>query len=344
MPEYCYLEDDLHNCKLCEWCCGVDRLAGEVGICGITIPKVASSQLHPAPPSSFDAFLFGCNFKCIFCQNWSISMYNESQFQRIKSIEAYINPQTWAELGITCLNTPEAKYIKADRLFFTGGEPTCSLPWIESVVEYARDLIPELKVNFDTNGYLSKKSLDRILDFTSSITFDLKAFNPELFKALTGANVEPVIRNLKYILRNLPDKIWEVRVMVIPGVHEDDVENMCKFFADFFPKIKLNFLAFRPNFIMEDYIGATNELMQHCLKMASDHGLENASWSGRTGINGKLPNQVRQVIKCLDIPKNIALPLGFAQVNNCSKIPRYCGSCEKKNDCPIKRYRPIKIS
>jgi pyruvate formate lyase activating enzyme len=343
MPDFYYLEPDFKNCRLCEWRCGVDRLGGETGLCGINEPLVAASQLHPAEPASFDAFMVGCNFRCLFCQNWSISMYDTGSKTQTREIEGYYDPQTWAELGVTCLTTSQARAINADRLFFTGGEPTCSLPWIETVVEAAREIIPETKVNFDTNGYLTQDSLKRVLEFTDSITYDLKAVDPEIFSALTGASVNPILRNLKYIMKNSLESLWEVRVMLIPGVHEPDIENICKFLADNNDTINLNFLAFRPNFIMEDYFGVTTELLELSIEIATKFGLKNATWSGIPGINGKIPNKVKKIMKKLSKSENLSLPIGFAQAGGCIQKIRNCGVCKNNNDCPIRNYRPQNI-
>ena len=49
------------------------RLAGEVGVCGIGLPQVALRTLHPAPPESYTIFMAGCNFRCLYCQNWDIA-------------------------------------------------------------------------------------------------------------------------------------------------------------------------------------------------------------------------------------------------------------------------------
>lgn len=43
---------ELSDCQLCEWRCGVNRLAGEVGVCRIGIPLVASRTPQAAPPES----------------------------------------------------------------------------------------------------------------------------------------------------------------------------------------------------------------------------------------------------------------------------------------------------
>jgi len=348
MVDLDYLESDLHSCKLCNWRCGVDRLDGEIGVCGSTIPLVACSQLHPAPPASFDAFLTGCNFRCLFCQNWSISMFDQEDHDQNfnREIEGYYNPEHWAELALAYLSSLDARSIKADRLFFTGGEPTCSLPWVEAVVQAARQIIPETKVNYDTNGFLTKDSLKRVLEFTDSITYDLKAFHQGLFGAMTGANVKPVLRNLKHIIKNAFDLLWEVRVMVIPGVHEDDIEDMCAYLADLDNRVPLNFLAFRPNFIMEEYYGAGEKMLDHCVKVAKSVGLTNVSWSGIPNLDGSLPNKVKRFIKNNDsnISENIAIPMGFANSFGCKEVIRNCGACRQKLNCSIKKYKPRSIA
>ena len=86
--------------------------------------------------------------------------------------------------------------------FFSGGEPTIHPPFIEKIVAYAREIEPKIKVNFDTNGYMTEKSLQRILNFTTSITYDLKAYQNETHLALTGAYAAPVLRNAEFIAKH----------------------------------------------------------------------------------------------------------------------------------------------
>ena len=50
--------DELENCCLCEWRCGVNRFNGEKGVCRLGKPEIASTQLHPAPPQSYTVFLW----------------------------------------------------------------------------------------------------------------------------------------------------------------------------------------------------------------------------------------------------------------------------------------------
>jgi len=74
-------------CRLCPRLCGVDRLAGEVGHCGIgATPLVSSAGPHYGEESclvgrggSGTIFLAGCSLLCAFCQNYTISHGREGQ-------------------------------------------------------------------------------------------------------------------------------------------------------------------------------------------------------------------------------------------------------------------------
>lgn len=158
---------ELENCTLCEWRCEVNRLNGEVGVCEIEKPKIASAMLHPAPPKSYTIFLTGCNYRCLGCQNWEVAHYPESD----KLIRGFQEPGKLGREAYDIINSDRGERSGADRIFFSGGSPTPSLPYIEKVVTVARSK-GEIKVNYDTNGFLTKKSLKRVLDFTTSITFD----------------------------------------------------------------------------------------------------------------------------------------------------------------------------
>jgi len=71
----------LRSCRLCPRECGVDRLAGHEGFCGVGETALVSSwTLHPweEPPisgrrGSGTIFFSGCSGRCIFCQNYPIS-------------------------------------------------------------------------------------------------------------------------------------------------------------------------------------------------------------------------------------------------------------------------------
>jgi pyruvate formate lyase activating enzyme len=301
----------------------------------MTLPEVASAQLHPAPPESYTVFLAGCNFKCLNCQNWTISTYPDQP----GGTRGFVEPEELAAECVRALRSPSGKAMGADRIFFSGGESTIHLPYIERVVTYARQLDPQIKVNFDTNGLLTEDSLRRVFSFATSITYDLKAYHDEVFRALTGAPVAPVLRNARIIGTTAKDQLWEFRILVIPGINETDIRPLCQFIAGMDTCLPVCFLCFRPNFVLEHHPGAASELMERCVKIASDCGLENVHWSGFPGLPGE-SKPICDEVQAHYGNENARLAASYAHAAGCTTHPRDCGACPQNQNCALKSYRP----
>jgi len=331
--------DDLSRCVLCAHRCGVDRLAGERGVCGLGTPQVASYTLHPAPPRSFTIFMAGCNFRCLGCQNWTIAHHPDNAWP----VEGPLDPEDLAREGLRQLDSAPGRAMGADRFFFSGGEATASLPYVEQVVAAVRQIRPQTKVNFDTNGFLTEESLRRVLAFADSITFDLKAFHDDTHRALTGAPVAPVLRNAETLAREAPEKLWEFRILVIPGLNEEEVEPLCRFVHRLGPDLPVCFLAFRPNFALQRHPGASRPLMEHCVAIAEEVGLTAASWAGRPGLSGvfhEVPPGEPPDYEHLGARRAGSL----ARAAGCITHPRDCGDCPSADHCEVKRTLAVRCT
>lgn len=63
----------------------------------------------------------------------------------------------------------------------------------------------------------------------------MDAFNAcydEVLLALTGAFSNPVSRNAEYLGRYVKEKLWEYRIVVIPGINENEMKPLTEFIAD----------------------------------------------------------------------------------------------------------------
>jgi putative pyruvate formate lyase activating enzyme len=68
----------LSECHFCERRCGINRRKKEIGYCGIdAVSRYSAEFLHtgeePELVPSHTIFFTGCNFSCVYCQNWEIS-------------------------------------------------------------------------------------------------------------------------------------------------------------------------------------------------------------------------------------------------------------------------------
>lgn len=326
---------DYEHCVLCEWRCGVNRPAGERGVCRLGLPEVASCALHPAPPESFTIFMAGCNFACLHCQNWTIAHHSDTR----EILEGRRDPAHLAAQGVRAMESPIGRMIRADRLFFSGGEPTCSLPFVEAVVSEARRIEPGIKVNFDTNGFATEDSFARILDLATSVTFDIRAVNDDVHRAMTGAPADPVLRNAATMAAH-PEQLWEFRVLVVPHINDEEIEPISRFIASLDPTLPVAFLAFRPNFVLERHPGASTRLMRRAAEIARDCGLTNAQWHGRPNLRGSISARRHPRYRS----RGGQIAGAYAAALGCPTHPRLCGSCQQHPECPVRRYRANRVT
>jgi pyruvate formate lyase activating enzyme len=254
----------------------------------------------------------------------------------------FIDPAALAAVCVERLESVEGMLIGADRIFFSGGAADIHLPYVDEVVGEARLLRPETRVNFDTNGFLTEQSFERVLGFASSVTFDIKAFDDEVHRAVTGAPVAPVLRNAGLIGAEHPGQLWEYRILVIPDITHGQVEPLCEFIASIDRSLPVCFLAFRPNYVLEGHPGADAALMERCLETARGAGLLNAHWAGQTGLLGSVTPCSDSAIEDAYQSPAARLAGGYAARAGCVTHPRDCGGCDAQ--CGMRGFVPHRVS
>jgi pyruvate formate lyase activating enzyme len=207
-----------HYCKLSEGqtgICGVRKNSGEeVGL--LTYGTLSGFSLDPVEKKPLYHFFpghgilsigsYGCNMRCDFCQNFNISQIIPEKLVKEKTVKEILKSVLEAENNIG--------------IAFTYNEPVI---WFE----FMRDTAIAVKdEGFSTvmvsNGYVNKEPLDLIIQFIDAFNIDLKAFNNDFYRKLTGANIEPVKNCMKQIVN--AEKHLEITTLIIPGENDDEKE------------------------------------------------------------------------------------------------------------------------
>lgn len=300
---------EFEACRLCEWNCGVNRYE-DVGVCNVTIPEIAYTCLAESL-ESYSITLLGCNFRCLYCNAYRLSQYPDTNW----FYRGYVEPQELAEEAVAALR--EAGITK---LGFTGGEPTIHLPYIEEVVKAAKNEMPELRVGFTTNGFATQESMRRIVKMCSYITLEINAFQNETHLALSGAPVEPVLRNAE-LLSEHRDKIRAFKTVVVPRINDKEIVEIAQFIASFDPSIPYHLVGFRPSFMLYYHPGpSANEL--EAIARRCEKYLETVEWGG-----------VYPTGSAFDA-SGAELALKYAERAGCIRKDRNCGLCTMNKKCP----------
>lgn len=237
-------------CPVCPHHC---RLApGETGICqartnrkGYIVPSgygvLASMALDPIEKKPLARFMpgsnilsigfYGCNMRCPFCQNYTISQRAPKQNARRVSPREVLADA--AEFKRTRGNIGVA---------YTYNEPLTNY-------EYVRDtahLIHEAgMVNvLVTNGQCTDAVLSELLPDLDAVNVDLKGFRPEIYRAC-GGDLETTKR---FIARAAAHCHVEVTTLIVPGLNDDpgDMAKEAAWLADVNPDLTLHLTRYFP--------------------------------------------------------------------------------------------------
>lgn len=203
------------------------------------------------------------------------------------------------------------------RISFTGGEPALHIPYLEEVAHSMRDHIPSLEVGLATNGFSTPKTMKRLSEISSYINFEIKALDPELHRAITGAPVEPVLENAKWLARKHPEKIRVLRTVVFPGINDTQVIKIARFIRDLDSSLPYRLVGFRPHFMLYYHPAPSRAYMQKLVEECGKIGLEKVDYSGYYPggmMTASPPNGLKTTYQHLNQA-------------GCYRRPRNCGFC-----------------
>ncbi|MBD3214194.1 MAG: radical SAM protein [Candidatus Lokiarchaeota archaeon] len=221
---------------------------------------------------SYAAFLYGCSFDCLFCQNASHKCISKS---KLMSVEDIVNRLIDNE-KITCV-------------CFFGGSPEPQLPFTINIAEKTLEKmeeIPKRKIRFcwEWNGSgktdLVEKCMKIAVDTGGNIKFDLKTYHEKLNIALCGISNNRTLANFKYLAENYfgtRPRVPEMSgcTLLVPGyTTPNDVELIAKFISKINTKIPYSLLVFHPDYQMYDLPITSKKEAYKSLEVAKSY-LEN---------------------------------------------------------------------
>jgi len=235
-------------CSLCAHTCHIRP--GEAGICRVranedgspALPFYAAvSALHVDPVEKKPLYHFhpgarlasvgflGCNFRCPFCQNYSISQSTRAQTRTVLPDELPDVVEEAGALGVA----------------YTYNEPTIHFEYLMAASEavhaagYANTLV--------TNGHLTRRPARELLERIDAVNVDLKSFDARFYEEELGGKLEAVTDFIT-IASELTNV--EVTTLLIPGKNDSDeeVESIARFLGDLDPGIAFHLSGYYPTY------------------------------------------------------------------------------------------------
>ena len=272
-------EDGKVKCNLCNWRCEI--AAGKVGRCGVrqnidgtlyslVYDKVCAANVDPIEKKplyhfqpgtkSFSIATPGCNFRCVFCQNWQISQ---------EALEGRIEGRAYAPADIvdTAVRTGCAS------IAYTYTEPTIFMELCADCGRLAKE--KGLANVFVSNGFMTREAVDFAKDWLDGINIDLKSFRQDYYKNLCKAKLEPVLDTIRYIAKETD--IWlELTTLIVPGENDSDEElaQIAEFIAtEAGPDVPWHVSRFYPQYKMDDKVATPPATLKKALRIGKAAGL-----------------------------------------------------------------------
>ena len=258
----------LRKCRFCERRCGVDRTAGQKGVCGVgEKPRVASEFMHygeePELVPSYTIFFAGCTFKCRFCQNWDISQFPDEG--------AVADPKILARLA------ENAKRAGARNVNWVGGDPTPNLHAVLEALLLCRANIPSV---WNSNMYLTREAMELLAGTQDIYLTDFKYGNDRCAERLSLVKnyFEVVSRNH---LLAASDAELIIRHLVMPNHLECCTRKVLTWISENLGReVRVNIMdQYRPEYRASEFEDInrriTSEEMDKALEYVREAGLRN---------------------------------------------------------------------
>lgn len=173
------------------------------------------------PGIRFVLFLHQCPLRCLYCHNpdsWSFKQPRmlktaRDVFHEIVKYKSFYQPSG----GVT----------------FSGGEPMLHIPFL---AELAAMLKKEgMHIALDTSGAVFLETNAAQIDFLKNaadlVLLDIKAFDSNLFKKLTGGHLQPVLNAARFLAK-IHKPVW-LRYVLVPDYTDDkkQIEELASFSA-----------------------------------------------------------------------------------------------------------------
>ncbi|MFX1243204.1 MAG: radical SAM protein [Promethearchaeota archaeon] len=233
----------LENCIFCERKCEVNRIDGKKGFCLISKDSfISSAFLHmgeePVLIPSGTIFFQGCNFGCVFCQNYDISQAWKNK-RDLEDVAQKIDTKQLAGVAQKLVDRG------AININYVGGDPIPNIHTIVGSLRYQQSNICQL---WNSNFYLTDKSLSLIIDLMDFWLPDFKYGNNECAKKYSGIDnyFDFVARNHKRIHDEGSGEIC-IRHLVMPNHIECCSKPILDYIAKELPKAVVNIMGqYRP--------------------------------------------------------------------------------------------------
>jgi pyruvate formate lyase activating enzyme len=260
-PHGCSLQQgETGNCRVRQNSGGTLVTHGYGNPCAVHVDPIEKKPLYHVLPGakSFSIAVAGCNFRCLNCQNYTIS-----QVSPLQTRNADLPPHLVVE---------QASKSGCKTIAYTYSEPTVWYEYMYDTAVLARKA--GLKNLLITCGYINEKPLAELATVMDAANIDLKCFDARTHQRLNIGKLDAVLDTL---VRARKLGIWvEVTNLVIPDWTDDldVIRKMCAWLVqNMGADTPLHFSRFQPMHMLAHLAPTPSEVLTQARDVAVAAGI-----------------------------------------------------------------------
>ena len=247
----------------------------------------------------------GCNVKCKFCQNWTLSQSRPEDLNF-----SYLSPTRLVEM---------AQKYNIPTIAYTYNEPTIFTEYIIDTAAIGKEKgIRNVNIS---NGYINKKPLHDLCKVLDAIKIDFKAFSNDFYRDYVSGSLNPVLDTMIEI-KSLG--VWlEIVNLVIPTLNDSqkELKEMCKWIiANLGDDVPIHFTRFHPQYLLKNLPPTPKKTLDTAYQIAKNAGVNYV-------YVGNVPGHVHENTTCPNCHGILIVRKGF-QIEKNRIIDGKCPDCK----------------
>ena len=229
--------------------------------CSYHIDPVEKKPIYHMLPatSALSIATAGCNLRCKFCQNWTISQRPPEETDNVQ-----MSPQEVVDLAVKN---------GCSSIAYTYSEPIIFYEYMLDTAKLARKR--GLKNIMVTAGYINEEPLRELCKYIDAANVDLKGYDEKYLRKVCGQELGPLLKALEIFKE---EGVWlEITNLIVPTLNDDiqTIKKMCIWIRDNLgPETPLHFSRFTPRYKLKNLYLTPVSTLEKAKEVAESVGLK----------------------------------------------------------------------
>ena len=228
--------------------------------CAVHIDPIEKKPFYHFLPTAaaFSLATAGCNLRCLYCQNWSISQVPPEQTQN-----AVLSPEDIVR---------EAQEREVPVIAYTYSEPVIFYEYMLATAQLAREV--GLRNVVISAGFINAEPLRELCQAVDAIKIDLKGYDERFYHEVCEAELGPVLEAIRTIYE--AGIHLEIVNLVVPTLNDglEQLRTLARWIArDLSPDVPLHFSRFHPQYKLQNLPPTPVETLERARETALGEGV-----------------------------------------------------------------------